>query len=112
MSEHDAAYYERQDAARAPQSYGTPVAQLRLGLPDVDAQLRFIRRRESRRKWESRLTAGIRRHALAIHRGGAAQDMRILCPVGAGSDYCQWVAGHYGACVLGRWGGQRRLSPR
>lgn len=50
-----------------------------------------------------RRRAAIRRHAIQIHRGERPQDVRILCPVHAGGAFCQWVAGHYGACALGRF---------
>ena len=55
-------------------------------------------------------TLGLRRRALAITRGQVAQDIDILCPVESGGYYCQWVAGHYGACVLGR--GQAQIGRR
>lgn len=54
-----------------------------------------------------RRIAAIRRHAIQIHNGERPQDIRILCPVRAGGAWCQWVAGHPGACLLGRWSAQR-----
>ena len=56
-----------------------------------------------------RRIAAIRRHAIQIRNGERPQDIRILCPVRAGGAYCQWVAGHYGACQLGRFNAQMSL---
>ena len=48
-------------------------------------------------------TRGLYRRALRIHRDPSApQDIDILCPIYADGMWCQWVAGHYGGCVLGR----------
>lgn len=45
--------------------------------------------------------------AWAIFQGVLPQDSEVLCPVNDGMGYyCQWVAGHYGGCVLGREGRQ------
>lgn len=60
--------------------------------------------------YEKRRVA-IRRRALRIHNGEARQDIRVLCPMNAGGWFCQWVAGHYGGCVLGRSQAQRDLRP-
>jgi hypothetical protein len=78
------------------------MSQLDLRLEDTDAQARAKRRIEFRTKWRTRVAVAIRERSLKIYNGEEGQDSKILCPANYGGYYCQWVAGHYGGCVLGR----------
>ena len=85
------------------------IDQLALDLDDTDARERGRRLVASRLRREAQLEKAIRRRALRIRHQELPQDIRILCPVSADGAWCQWVAGHYGACVLGRQHSQRVL---
>jgi hypothetical protein len=78
------------------------MTQLDLSLKDTDAEARAKRLRESRIRRRTIVASAIRKRSLKIYNGEEGQDMKILCPANYGGYYCQWVAGHYGGCVLGR----------